>query len=277
MLAVFLAASSALVWGIGDFSGGKASQRASAVHVTTVAVVVALPVLVVLVLVDPAPHVHVGDLLWGAAAGVTGGAGIVLFYRGLAAGAMAVVAPVSAVTSASLPLVLGLAIDRVPGVLAMTGAVCAIAAIGLVSVGGRGGPVTARTVGLALAAGALFGLFFVCLRQASPAAGAWPLVSQRLAALAAFGALLAWRRSVPRLGTAWPWTVVCGVFDITANALYFVAVHRGTMSIIAPVAALYPVSTVLLALAVDGERVRPIQVAGLGLAATALVLTASQA
>src|SRR5437764_1465926 len=85
------------------------------------------------------------------------------------------------------------------------------------------------------------------------------------------------RRSVPRLGTAWPWTVVCGVFDITANALYFVAVHRGTMSIIAPVAALYPVSTVLLALAVDGERVRPIQVAGLGLAATALVLTASPA
>jgi drug/metabolite transporter (DMT)-like permease len=53
------------------------------------------------------------------------------------------------------------------------------------------------------------------------------------------------------------------------------AVRDGLLSIVAPVAALYPVSTVLLAMALDRERVRPIQVAGLGLAVAALVLVAS--
>jgi uncharacterized membrane protein len=62
--------------------------------------------------------------------------------------------------------------------------------------------------------------------------------------------------------------------DFGANAIYLVAVREGLLSIVAPIAALYPVSTVLLALALDKERVRPIQVAGLGLAAAALVLTA---
>jgi drug/metabolite transporter (DMT)-like permease len=61
--------------------------------------------------------------------------------------------------------------------------------------------------------------------------------------------------------------------DIAANALYLLAAREGLLSIVAPIAALYPVSTVLLAFGLDKERVRPIQVAGLGLAATALVLT----
>lgn len=70
------------------------------------------------------------------------------------------------------------------------------------------------------------------------------------------------------------WVVAAGVGEITANALYLLAVRQGLLSVVAPIAALYPVSTVLLALGLDKERVRPIQFAGLGLAATALVLTA---
>jgi drug/metabolite transporter (DMT)-like permease len=70
------------------------------------------------------------------------------------------------------------------------------------------------------------------------------------------------------------WLIGAGVGDIGANALYLLAARDGLLSVVAPIAALYPVSTVLLALAVDQERVRPIQVAGLGLAASALVLTA---
>jgi len=70
------------------------------------------------------------------------------------------------------------------------------------------------------------------------------------------------------------WVALAGAGDLGANAIYLVAVREGLLSIVAPIAALYPVSTVLLALAVDKERVRPLQVAGLGLAAAALVLTA---
>jgi uncharacterized membrane protein len=68
--------------------------------------------------------------------------------------------------------------------------------------------------------------------------------------------------------------VGAGVGDIAANALYLLATREGLLSVVAPIASLYPVSTVLCAIVLDREHVRPVQLAGLGLAATALVLTA---
>jgi uncharacterized membrane protein len=70
------------------------------------------------------------------------------------------------------------------------------------------------------------------------------------------------------------WVALAGVGDITANALYLLAVRNGLLSLVAPIAALYPAGTVLLALGLDRERVRPTQVVGLVLAAAALVLAA---
>jgi drug/metabolite transporter (DMT)-like permease len=78
---------------------------------------------------------------------------------------------------------------------------------------------------------------------------------------------------VPRGGTG-RLILAAGVGDTLANGFYLLAAQSGDMSVVAPVAALYPVSTVLLALIVQKERMRPIQIAGLGLAAAALVLTA---
>jgi drug/metabolite transporter (DMT)-like permease len=68
------------------------------------------------------------------------------------------------------------------------------------------------------------------------------------------------------------WTMVAGPCDMTANALYLVATRRGDLSVVAPLAALYPVTTVILALIIDHERLRGIQVAGLAFAVAALVL-----
>jgi len=50
------------------------------------------------------------------------------------------------------------------------------------------------------------------------------------------------------------------------------ATQHGDLSIVAPLAALYPVTTVVLALLIDRERMRPVQVIGLGMAVLALVL-----
>jgi uncharacterized membrane protein len=71
------------------------------------------------------------------------------------------------------------------------------------------------------------------------------------------------------------WALVAGPLDVLANVLYALAAARGMLSVVAPISALYPVSTVLLALTLERERLRPVQVAGLGLAATALVLVAT--
>lgn len=277
MLPIVLAAASALVWGTADFSGGKASQRGNPLAVTVVSQILGVPMLVVCLLLVPGEP-RVTDLLWGAASGAAGVAGIVLLYRALAGGAMAVVAPVTAVTAAIVPMAVGLLLSRTPGTVALVGAGCAIVAIALVSLGPGGGrgSVTRALVGLALLAGAMFGLFFALLGQASEESGMWPLVGVRFASI---GVGLAWAartRTPLRLsGRVLRWAALAGPLDIAANALYLAAAARGHLSIVAAVASLYPASTVLLAYAVDRERLRAAQLAGLGLAAAALVLTAS--
>jgi drug/metabolite transporter (DMT)-like permease len=280
VLSVVLAAISALIWGAGDFCGGKATRRATALSVTVVAQLAGLPVVVLGLALISATSPRPGDVGWGALAGVAGFVGIVLLYRGLAAGAMAIFAPVTAVTAALVPLGAGLVLDDPPGTLALIGVCCAIIAIGLMSVqvaaSGRQAVVTPRLLLLALAAGTMFGLFFTVLGRAGDDAGMWPVLGVRVGSIT-FGLLLVARQRVSlRLDRpVLRWTATAGVFDITANALYLVAAQRGLLSVVAPIAALYPASTVLLALLVDQERLRPIQVAGLGLAATALVLVAT--
>jgi drug/metabolite transporter (DMT)-like permease len=278
LVALVFASTSAVLWGTADFAGGKASQRANALAVAVLSQAAGLPVLAIIVVAVGGPLLSTTDLAWSAAAGVAGLTGLALFYRALAGGAMAVVAPITGVTAAALPLVTGLIVDVTPPPLALLGAALAVVAIALVSLGpssGRGA-VTAWTVVSAILSGALFGLFFVLVAQTSTASGMWPLVGTRLGSLTVGAALLVTTRTAPRLGRGpMRWVVAAGTLDVTANALFLAASQHGPLSLVAPVAALYPAATVLLALVVERERVRPIQLAGLGLAAAALVLTAS--
>ena len=274
MLPIVLAAVSAIAFGMADFSGGKASRHADPIAVTVVSQMISLPLLGVLVLVVPGTPTA-GDLAWGLLAGVAGAAGVVLLYRALATGVMAVVAPVTAITAAIVPIVAGLLVADSPGTVALGGAGLAVVAIALVSLGERGGAgrVSGRIIGTALAAGLLFGIFFALLGQADERAGMWPVLALRVSSIA-FGLALAARAGVRlRLDRrVLGWAAAAGLLDSAANALYLAAAARGHLSVVAAIASLYPASTVLLALAVDRERLRPVQLAGLGFAAAALVL-----
>ena len=289
MLFVVLAGLSGLVWGVGDFAGGKATQRAGALPVVLVSKLASLPLLALYLVLLPS-FLDPGSLGWGALAGTFGAAGVVVFYRALSAGAMTVVAPITSVTSAAIPVVVGLVQGERPSPVALTGVVCALVAIALVSLAppraGTVSVVTGRLTGMAVASGVGFALFFVLLARANLAApggdaGLWPIASAQVAALAVCGVLvLVARGRDRRAGTAavWPhgrplaWTCVAGPFDMSANALFLVATRYGDLSLVAPLAALYPVTTVLLALAVDSERLRALQVVGLVLALVALLL-----
>jgi drug/metabolite transporter (DMT)-like permease len=272
-----LAAISALAAGTADFSGGKASQRSSPLAVTVVSQILGMPLLVIGLLVMPGRPAPV-DLAWGAVAGIAGFAGVVLLYRALSGGAMAVVAPVTAVTAALIPIIAGLFTARTPGMLALGGAILAVLAIGLVSLGPGGGrgAVSPRLVGLALAAGAFFGIFFTLFAQPSLDSGMWPLLAVRVGSISVGMLFMARTGTSYRLAPSiLPWVAAVGALEMVGNALYLAAATRGYLSIVAAVASLYPVSTVMLALAVDRERLRPVQFAGLGLAAVALVLATS--
>jgi drug/metabolite transporter (DMT)-like permease len=278
---VLLAFLSALVWGSADYCGGRATVRGGALGVTVVSQLLGLPVLAICLVLLPG-RLDLSDLTWGAGAGAAGVLGIVALYQGLATGAMSIVAPITAVTGALVPLSVGLATGDRPGPLALTGAGCAIVAIGLVSMS-AGDPTRsagqrragARIVVLALTAGALFGIFFTLLAQTHADSGMWPLASARVVSVGLGLVLVLTRGASMRMPRAIiGWVAAAGAGDIAANALYLLSARGGMLSVVAPIAALYPVSTVLLAVGLDRERVRFGQLIGLGLAATALVLTA---
>ena len=280
MLSVALAALSGLIWGVGDFSGGKASQRAAVLPVVWISKLVSLPLLAIYLIATYVPVTAVG-MAWGGLAGIAGVVGLVLFYRALSAGAMTVVAPVTGVTSAAIPVVVGLVAGERPPASRLLGVGCALLAIALVSLAPHPARqrqiVTRRLVLAALGAGTGFALFFILLAVAGKAAGGlvglWPIVGSQLSSLVILALLLMMTRPGP-----WPrqaalrWTIVSGPCDMTANALYLLATRGGDLSIVAPIAALYPVTTVILALIIEHERLRGIQAAGLVFAVVALIL-----
>jgi drug/metabolite transporter (DMT)-like permease len=59
---------------------------------------------------------------------------------------------------------------------------------------------------------------------------------------------------------------------MAANVLFLLAVRRGLLSIVVVVAALYPVSTVVLAFVLDRERVSRSQTIGMAMGLGALIL-----
>ena len=284
MLNVALAVLSGLIWGIGDFAGGKATQRAGALLVVWVSKLVSLPLLAIYLIAMYVPVTPIG-LAWGAMAGVAGLVGLVLFYRALSAGAMTIVAPVSGVTSAAIPVVVGLVWGERPSGARLLGIGCALLAIALVSIApnpsGRRQVVSWRLIAVALGSGAGFGLFFILLAVANEAAGGsvglWPIAGSQLSALIIGGLLILMVRPGPwPRGVGLRFTMVAGPCDMTANALFLLAARTGDLSIVAPLAALYPVTTVILALMIDHERLRGVQIAGLAFAVAALVLVSSQ-
>jgi drug/metabolite transporter (DMT)-like permease len=275
-VAVVLALASAVVYGAADFLGGLASRKTSVFGVVALSQLVGLAALLALLPWLGGP-VGADDLAWGAAAGLAGAAGLVLFFRTLARGVMSVIAPVTAVTAAAVPVLVGLlGGDRI-GPWAAAGIVLALAAVVLVSAeGGLSALRTARpaTLAPALAAGSAFGLFFVLLDRTSGDSGLTPLVTARLASVGLVVVLaLAARQSVRVTRPALPLVAVSGVGDMTANALFLLAAQAdGQLAITGVLASLYPVSTVVLAQLLLRERLVGAQMAGLGTAVAAVVL-----
>jgi uncharacterized membrane protein len=279
-MALLLALASAAVYGAGDFFGGLSSRRAAALVVVGVSQFVGLLLALVLALLVGG-QVTAADVGWAAAGGLAGAAGLGIFYRALADGSMSVVAPVTAVCTAGVPVLAGLAGGDVVGAPALVGLVLALPAVGLVArEPGAGARIDLRTLAVALAAGTLFGTFFVLLHRTGDDSGLWPVVVARTASSLAVGVLvvLRWRLrgTLPRLPRpAVPLVVTAGVADVSANVLFLLAVREGQLSIVGLLSSLYPVSTVLLATLLLRERLSRVQLLGVGGCTLAVVLIAS--
>ena len=213
---------------------------------------------------------------WSIAAAVGNSAGIVFLYRGLGHGRMSVVAPLSGIGAAALPVIVGFADGERPGTWAVVGLIAAIPAILLVahvreSSSGPSGWLDG------LLAGVGFGLGFLSVARLPHASGLGGLSLMQLvgalliAATLVGGGVRAYR--MPRqyvLGAA-----VTGVLSGAAVYLFQIATHHGYLSETAVLAALYPAVTVVLALTLLRERVTAIQVTGFALCAASIGLIVS--
>ncbi|GAA0553211.1 EamA family transporter [Actinomadura livida] len=284
-----LALSAALAYGVADFLGGAVTRRSTALRTLSWCVPVGFVIILVSALLaggGAAP----GPIAWGFTAGLAGGAGLIAFYRALARGPMNVVAPVSALAAAVLPVAVGITRGERLDVSVAAGVLLCLVAIALVSMeAGDERSAAATAPGwrrhldsgplMAGLSGTCFGVFFVLLKTAGDGSGLWPIVGARvgnvvIVAAALLALALRGGDLGPRLSgrTLIGLALLSGTLDAGANVLYFLAAHKGMLSLAAVLTSLYPAITVLLARVAYTERLRAIQRLGMAIAVAGVAL-----
>ena len=110
---VLLSLLAAVAYGLSDFNGGIFSRKGGAWAVSLVAQAGGATLVLLLTLVTDGSPTST-DLAWSVVAGLGNGFGTAFLYRGLSSGRMGVVAPVSAIGSVLVPVVVGLATGELP-------------------------------------------------------------------------------------------------------------------------------------------------------------------
>ena len=280
MLAVALGLSSAVCWGLADFLGGLQSRSVRVLAVLLVSQAAGLIAIAVALAIVQPDLPAVGDLWPPAAAGLAGALALSAFYRALAIGTMSIVAPISS-TGATLPVIVGIATGDRPSAVQVLGIVAAVGGVVLASRElDEDRPATAAparaSVVLALIAALGFGAFFIGMKAGADASVPWALFAARAASVTAvLAAVVALRVPLPTAPRRLRALALVGLLDAGANGLYAAAATEGLLSVVAVLGALYPVSTVLLARAVLGERVRRIQEVGIVAALAGVALIAA--
>lgn len=279
MLAFALSLTSSISWGVADFIGGVQSRRMHVLGVVLVSqsfgllfALAALPLL--------AEHgLSSGEFAIAAGAGAAGVVGLIGFYSAMSMGTMSVVAPIAAM-GVAVPVFVGLARGEDPGALQLAGVVVAVIAIVLVTREDDDQQLTTsrRPIALALLAALGFGAFLTLIDSTAEIDTAWTLAAVRVGGVSVAAlALLATRPAVGLTSSVIPVLAVVGFFDVAANGLYALATTKGLLPVVAVGGSLYPAVTILLAHRLLGERLAPVQRAGVALALTGVVMLAAGA
>lgn len=274
LASVLFGLASALLWGAGDFCGGLATRRESVLGVLIMAELSGLVLLVISAFVfrEPLPTIEV--IGWSTAAGLVGTFGLAMLYRGLAVGRASIVAPVSAVLSATLPALLSAFTIGLPQPLKLLGFALALVAIvlaGQASHAEKGN----NSLRYGLLAGLGFGGFFILIAQAgSNSSTFFPLVVSRgLTIPVLVVASFASRTALPTR-SALPVIILSGILDASGNVFFLLASIFGRLDVATILASMYPASTVILSRIILKEQVTHLQQLGVALALAAIILIA---
>lgn len=269
--------AAAVCWGVSDLGGGIASRRWTplATLVISQAVAVAL-VLAILALVGerfPGPS----PMVWATTSGIAGFISLTCFYRALSIGAMGLVAAVSGVIGAGIPVVVGfLTGDRLDPT-DVIGIALALVAVALVTRPADDVGIGREGLGLALVAGTMAGIFFIAMGRSATDGGEtwWPLLASRgtifVLAAVATTVLRRWRSTA---ASASPLMAGIGIADLGGTAFFVLSNAQGALSVAAVLSSQYPAVTTVLARIVIGERLARTHVVGVIVALVAIGLIA---
>jgi uncharacterized membrane protein len=275
LLTIVYGLASAATWGAGDFSGGMAAKRTSATMVIIISQMIGGLLLFGLALLFKETVVIDRNLFYGSAAGIAGVIGLMGLYTGLATGRMGIVAPLTAVFSAAIPIIFSLITSTLPSTITLIGFGFALVAVWFLSASGTHGGIRAQEFGYALVAGVGFSLFFILIDQVEEGRVFWPLVAARLTSISVMFIYAKIRGEWKRPSRAnLPVIALAGLFDAGGNAFFTLAAQAGRLDIAAILSSMYPATTVLLARILLKEHLSRTQWIGVAAAFTALVLIA---
>lgn len=291
MLAIVLALSSSLAFGISDFYGALATRRIGAVSATFAAYSVATIAVGVGLLLIPGAW-SFDTVLAGAIAGVLVAFGFLLFFSAMSVGPVAVLAPLIAVMYAIVPVAWDVARGASLSALAWGGVIVAVLSVLALSIPPRGGAeneeeraaerAAGRGTGVRLGViimGALaalgMGLASVALDYAPKDSGISSAFVESAVAVVVLGLVFVFSKRPAKgevdsraLGIA----AGSGVLMAVANATFVLALQNGSLALVGVLVALYPLSTILLARWVLREQLSRVQWLGIAGALAAAVL-----
>lgn len=274
-MTVVLGLAAAILYGIGDFAGGIASRRHTAVTVLLLSYPVGAVLMAAMLPAFPG-HLDPRAFVFGMAGGAAGLVGVIVMYSLMTVAPINIISPVTAVLAAIVPVVTGVVIGERPAAAAWAGIALGLGAVVLVSRTTEDHPhgrIGARILALACVSGLGFGLYFVFLARAGDHSGLWPLVVSRFAS-AALIVPLARARGAFRIvrGPMVAVVVLAGACDALANMCFLLAARHGLLSLASVLTSLYPATTVLLAVWLLREHTSTVQRVGLALAGASIVL-----
>jgi drug/metabolite transporter (DMT)-like permease len=273
LAAALLALGASLSWGVGDFLGGVKARVMPSLMVMAASQPFGLAALAI-ALVVRGTAIPGDEVAWSALSAVLGTVGLFAFYRGMATGAISVVAPIAAI-SAAIPVIWGVAVsgDHVDGLQGI-GFVAAVGGSVAASLERRlERTQLAAGVGWAVLAMLAFGAYYVPMHAASTQDWLWPAFLFRCTSVTLVYSVVLIRRLRPTgLRGHWRGLIAIGLLDTGGNALFAAASTHGLLSVVSVLASLYPVVTVLLARRMLGERVQRTQDAGVVLVLAGVVL-----
>ncbi len=257
---------SSLIWGTADYLGGRLTRTRSSFAVTGGSQPFGLIATLISVALFGSWHFTRDVAINGALAGALGLTGLLAFYTALATGRMGIVSPISS-TGVIIPFAIGMLSGDKPSSIQIIGVVIAIAGVILASGPELSGGAPARPVGLAAYAAFSFGLCVYFMSKGGQINPGMTVVTMRFTQVLIMMSVALIMRSKGGLQKSdIKMLVLIGATDAIANVFYTTAAGMGMLSIVSVLGSLFPVVTVVLAWALDKERLQAVQYIGIAIA-----------